>query len=237
MTWYPGLEIGQEFEPGVRLERRSLLAGAAGLLGLAAAPVGRRVREASGIEGFLDQAAALAAKLDVTDRRAEDGYLYRLASLLCEVAEQPGDPWGGLDEGIRFAGSGGRKLEAPRHMRAVQIGFGPGATIPVHDHKDYNGVILCLEGEMYCRNFDVVEEEGDSSNVTLLETVDALLTPGRFSILSTTRDNLHELVAGPKGARVLDVFTYFEEGATSRFLKWREGEAPSERHVLARWNK
>lgn len=235
MSWFPDIALGQEFEPGVRLERRALLAGAVGALGLAAAPAPRaRVRAASDVDAFLDQAAALAKTLELKKDKAEDGYLFRLAGLLCDTAEGPGDPWGGIDDGVRFHGHGVRKLEPPRHLRAIQIGFGPGAKIPVHDHRDYNGVILCLEGDIHCRNFDMLEE-GQGPDVVLRESVDALLTPGRFSTLSTTRDNLHELVAGPQGARVLDVFTYFEKGATSRYLEFQDGEARGERTSLARW--
>ena len=48
---------------------------------------------------------------------------------------------------------------------------------------------------------------------------DDLILPGRFSTLGRTRENVHDLVAGPDGARVLDAFTYFKRGARSYFMQ------------------
>ena len=106
-------------------------------------------------------------------------------------------------------------------MQAVQIGFGPGGKIPIHDHRDYNGVILGVEGELRARNFDIlgtdrVPPKGETFQIR--ETRDDLIFAGGFSTLSRTRDNVHAIVAGSEGARVLDVFTYFVEGARSYFM-------------------
>ena len=82
-------------------------------------------------------------------------------------------------------------------------------------------------------------EAATGREVILRETVDALLLPGRFSTLSSTRDNLHELVAGPEGARVLDIFTYLRKPAGSRYLDF-VGEAPvdvARRLYRARWHR
>lgn len=238
MTWYPGADRpGTELEPGVRVERRNVL------LAAFAAPLAVLPRGADddlpGFEGFLDLAAKAARPLMGSEIGNEDAYLYRLASHLATVDELPGDGFGEIDQGVRFARDGERSAGEARHqrIRAIQIGFAPGASIPIHDHLDYNGLILCLEGEMRCRNFDVVEEQA-GGEVVVRETVDALLTPGRFSTLTTTRDNLHELVAGPTGCRVLDIFTYFTERATSRYLTF-EGEAPldaARKTFAARWS-
>ena len=238
MTWYPGADRpGTELEPGVRVERRNVLL-AAFAAPLALAP---RVEDDDppGFEGFLDLAAKAARPLMGPEVGNEDAYLYSLASHLATVTELPADGFGEIDDGLRFARDGERSAGDAEHqrIRAIQIGFAPGAAIPIHDHLEYNGLILCLDGEMRCRNFDVVEEK-DGGEVVLRETVDALLTPGRFSTLSTTRDNLHELVAGPNGCRVLDVFTYFTERATSRYLKFA-GEAPldaARKTFAARWS-
>ena len=51
----------------------------------------------------------------------------------------------------------------------------------------------------------------------------------RGSALGRNRENIHDLVAGKNGARVLDVFTFFAKNATSRYLdvekKPRDAEA------------
>ena len=238
MTWFPGSDIpGTVLEPGVRVERRNVILAAMGApLVLGARPA---VEDSDGMGAFLDLAAKAARPLMDGASTNEDAYLYHLASHLSQVSDLPENGFGEIGDGIRFAGGGGRSAgdESYQKIRAVQIGFGPGAKIPIHDHLEYSGLILCLEGELRCRNFDVVEEvEGD--DVVIRETLDGLLTPGRFSTLSTTRDNLHELVAGPEGCRVLDVFTYFSARATSRYLKIQDEEPldSAKRLFAARWS-
>jgi single-stranded DNA-binding protein len=115
--------------------------------------------------------------------------------------------------------------------------FRPDAVIPIHDHQRYAGAVLLVEGEVRARNFDVVEGSRESSAVRVQETSDVLLLPGRFSTLATGRHNLHELRAGPQGARAIDVFTFFEGAQGSRYLDLDE-DAPldaARRVFAARW--
>lgn len=196
------------------------------------------------MEDFLDAAAALARPLMGNSDPNEDAYLFRLASLLAELPAHPADPFESGGGPIAFHSEGVQKAgdAEGQAVRAVQIGFEPGARISLHDHHNYSGVILCVGGEIHARNFDVIETPGQENEsgeeVLVRETMDALLMPGRFSNLSSTRDNLHELVAGPEGARVLDIFTYLKRPAGSRYLDF-VGEAPvdAERRLYrARWH-
>ncbi len=255
MSWFPEQEgsVRTELEPGVRIERRSLLMGGLGLVALAGAPASagtnRAVSAPGDVEDFLDAAAALARPLMGNDHANEDAYLFRLATLLAELPALPADPFGSGSGRIAFHGEGSQKAGDAdgQSVRAIQIGFQPGAKISLHDHLNYSGVILCVAGEMHARNFDVFEEVESNGaveaatgrEVILRETVDALLLPGRFSTLSSTRDNLHELVAGPEGARVLDIFTYLRKPAGSRYLDF-VGKVPvdaARRLYRARWHR
>ncbi|MCR9246787.1 MAG: hypothetical protein NXI31_17270 [bacterium] len=113
------------------------------------------------------------------------------------------------------------------HPRALEFAvvmfdLDPGKGFEHHDHRDYNGVILGVDGEIRCRNFDIVGDDPvppKGSTFQIRQTRDDLLLPGRFSTLSRTRDNVHEVVAGPDGARMLDVFTMFHAQAKSNWLK------------------
>lgn len=92
----------------------------------------------------------------------------------------------------------------------------PGGIIPHHSHFDCNGVMRVLEGDLVSRNFDLVDQS--ARGITLQPTVTTQMTPGRTLTLSRCRDNVHEIIAGPSGARVLDVFTLFHEGAGCRYI-------------------
>jgi hypothetical protein len=70
------------------------------------------------------------------------------------------------------------------------------------------------------RNFDVVEGGADTAAVTLRESVVTHLRPGRYSLLTRARDNVHELVAGKAGARMLDLFAWLSPQARSVELRW-----------------
>ena len=102
-------------------------------------------------------------------------------------------------------------------------------------------MILGLEGEVRCRNYDIVDGSvnEESGEFRIRQTHDAWLLPGRFSSLSTARDNIHDLRAGAEGARVLDVFTDVGRSEGSRYMEVDE-ESPvdAERMILnARWRR
>ena len=124
-------------------------------------------------------------------------------------------------------------------LAAVQLRLEPGRGFAHHDHRDYNGVILGLEGEVRIRNYDILGEEAvppKDTTFRIKETRDELITPGGFSSLARRRDNVHDLVAGEDGARVLDVFTFFQRGARSYFMDVEEKPVDARQRVYeAAW--
>jgi hypothetical protein len=131
------------------------------------------------------------------------------------------DPSADLRQSMREFVQKNKKPNERFPLSAVSMRLRPGGGFSHHDHLNYNGVIMGLEGEVRIRNFDI-QGKGPSPEAgktfQIRETCDDLILPGRFSTLGVHRDNIHELVAGKDGARVLDVFTFFAKGATSRYL-------------------
>lgn len=247
MTWFgPAPEAphdlpaeGAALERGVRLERRAVLMGvlggalALGARGQDRAATPAPTAAADPLAAFLERAGDLAREFFAGEDGNEEAYLHRLVALLAELPSVPTDAWAGEELrgswGMKRAGS--RKLGAGEgrypSLSVFQMKFKPDAVIPIHDHFQYAGAVVVLEGEVRARNFDLVQGSRESDAVQVQETCDALLLPGRFSTLATGRHNFHELRAGPQGARAIDVFTFFEGAKGSRYLELDE-KAPAD---------
>jgi hypothetical protein len=231
---------GDEVEPGVFLERRRLVFGglaavcAALLSGESAvaatpqdAPASRpssrptspeEAVAATALDRFLVEALDDARAITAAARPDEEAYLARIAARLLALPALP--------TSLFHDGGGPRSARAPRGRPLVVMQFrlAPGKGFKLHDHRDYNGVLCGLEGAADCRNFDFVDAAtsrpatrpaAKSREFLIRETVRTTLKPGVVSTLSRTRDNLHEVTAGPEGARLLDVFTHFAPGSGS----------------------
>ena len=92
----------------------------------------------------------------------------------------------------------------------------PGGVIPHHAHHNCNGVMRIIEGEITSNNFDLLEQDMDG--LWLQPSMSARMRAGRTITLSRYRDNVHEIIAGSGGARVLDVFTFMNEDAGCRYI-------------------
>lgn len=251
---------GQEIAPGVILERRRVLQVSAASLGAllmgGSAAAQEAPQEAAPPNAFapvsFDQAMKelqpLAEALVRSDRPNEDAYLMLVSSVLSRLKEAPPEraprrrrPRSSKQGRARRRA---RKIAFSRCYRehpldACLIRLKPGASLPWHDHRDYNGVIMGVEGELAIKNFEV---EGDDPTppkdaaFRIRQTQDTILTPGRISTLSRTRDNIHDIRSHEKGGLVLDVFTRFSKRSGSHYLTV-EDKAPegSSRTLSARW--
>ena len=123
----------------------------------------------------------------------------------------------------RFAGFSERAEQHDPEQGRLEVAvlmfdLAPGKGFSHHDHRDYNGVIMGVRGEAHVTNFDILGDDpvpprGETFQIR--QTRDDLILPGRFSTLGTRRENVHELIAGPEGAVVLDVFTFLAPDARS----------------------
>ncbi len=241
-------EVGEEVAPGVVIERRTILK--LGLLGLAALalPPLAGCQTAAPVAApplTLDQMLALlrprAKALIQAPLPDEEAYLRQVAGLMLRLIPPPNAAAPGTAP-VAFSA-----LLDERPLVIYQIKMAPGASIPLHDHRHYNGVLMGLEGACRCRYFDIAPPAGAprwetadgqppiGADFLLKPTMDCQLKPGTTGQLSRVKNNIHELVAGPDGARMLDVFTFFRQDGTSHWLEKRADKLDRNGNLAARW--
>jgi hypothetical protein len=207
---FPGTnEIrSNELETNLAVERRFFLGGPALL---AASFVLMRSREAlaagSTFEEITRQIGQLAIPMIQDPNRNEDEFLFQAAALVMKMKDFPtpqfGEPFMNVLYGsLSFRGSG---------IAVIQWQMEPNTTYPAHNHPGYSGLTVGIRGECRMRNFDYVgrpPEFSSKERFAVRETQHTLLRKGTVaSIMSTTRDNIHELHAGPQGILAADVIT------------------------------
>lgn len=234
-------EVGEEIAPGVTITRRRILqvglAGAASLLAAGCVAPSRKAMKAMKAEDptaqplTIDQLVAQlrpeARRLIESDQPDEASYLAAVSTLLARY--KPDEPWA-----MRDVGESGWSMNTAAWMPPVvvfDIHMRPGSKIHIHDHRHYNGVLLCKEGSVRCRNFDIVQPDGNRLDIAagevpagedflIRQNKDSTLGRGQLSTLSRDRDNIHHIEAGPDGCKLADVFTYFRREARSYELDW-----------------
>ncbi|MEL6712829.1 MAG: hypothetical protein AAFU73_04580 [Planctomycetota bacterium] len=224
---------------GVSLTRRRVLrTGIVGVTALVSGACGAVRRgnpiedapeaDALPLEAFVARTRRLARALLAEDDPDEDAYLAAVAELLRRHA--PERPWR-----MNPVGESGRAMNMLAWMPPVivyDIRMSAGARIDLHDHRHYNGIIQCREGSLRCSNFDFVDDAGrrldtrvegvppEGADFHIRRTVDTTLRPSDVAALQRDRDNIHEVVAGPEGCVLTDVFTHFRPEARSYGIEW-----------------
>lgn len=201
-------------------------------------PVGSRPLDGGALDAaeFLSEFHPRALEFIEAGGSREEGYLLTVRELLLrlQVPSQTDarSAAAAFHKDNRARGGG-------REIGFVMFEFDPGRGFAHHDHRDYNGVILGVEGEAQVANFDILGDTPvppEGTTFQIRQTRDDLILPGRFSTLETRRDNIHDLKAGPEGAVVLDVFTYLKPGARSYFLEVEPEARDAERRIFdAAW--
>lgn len=242
--------VGEELSPGVVVERRIILK--LGLLGAAglALPGLSGCRQTATTEEATAPPLTLAQMTDILRPQArtliqapvpdEEAYLRQVAALMLRLVPQA--PTAGQPRNYQLS-----EVFNERPLVIYQIKLAPGASIPLHDHRHYNGVLMGLSGACRCRYFDIMPPAGakgfdtadgqppTGADFLIRPTRDCTLAPGVTGHLSRTKNNLHELVAGPDGARMLDVFTFFRADGTSHWLEWRGKKPNADGDYAVRW--
>lgn len=254
------LERGVEVADGVTVERRSVLLLSAAAVGamltgsrtvraqdprpLNPRPQNPRPQDseapppnANGLtyEEFLAEVLPQSRRLLRNAGKGESAYLMTVAAAMLRIRDHTAPLRQAMQTFRKQHATDGERF--PLSAMAMKLGAGKG--FKHHDHLDYNGVMLGIEGEVRIRNYDFVGEApalDSEKTFEIRETRDELILPGGISTLGSKRNNIHDLVAGKDGARVLDVFTFFSKRATSRWLDVEPEPVDAERRVYAaRW--
>lgn len=91
------------------------------------------------------------------------------------------------------------------------------AKIPLHNHINHSGNVLGWRGSVKTRNFTKIDGKGKNGGFLVQETDVRTITKGKTGYLARVHNNFHMLEAGPEGATLLDVFTYWPRSGSSRF--------------------
>ncbi|MFT4514247.1 MAG: hypothetical protein ACI91B_002956 [Planctomycetota bacterium] len=186
---------------------------------------------------FLNQLLPQARRLIDSKGEDEEAYLMTVAAAMSRLQ----DPNAPMRDAMRKFSKENRKEGERFPIGAMAMNLKAGRGFTHHDHLNYNGIIMGLKGEARIRNYDF---QGDppatdsTKTFQIRETRDDLILPGRFSSLGLKRENIHDLVAGKDGARVLDVFTFFAGNATSRYLEVEDKPRDEEARIYeASWKQ
>jgi hypothetical protein len=246
MTWFPECAFTPgaqeyssnavaEFGPGVTITRRVWLAGAVSLAtgGVAAAKPAVALKvDHERWEELVRFLHPLACDLVRGRLPNEEVYLTQVAAWLTRMGRhhvprplhfhQPtAAPW-------RFG-----QLFYHQPINILLVDMAPHAKIALHDHRDYNGVLFAVRGMVRVRHFEPLAEPPRQAGkpFAIRETARLALRAGLTATLGRWRDNFHEIVAGPQGARLLDVFTFFEPSARSHDVDFSDRPRPGEDDV------
>jgi hypothetical protein len=192
---------------------------------------------ATDFEEFTAQAGKHAMKMILDPNRNEEEYLLFVASLAAGIKQFPpavfGEAFKTMRAAMSYRGSG---------IAIIQWRMEPNTVYQAHNHPGYNGITLGLEGECRIRNFNIIGNAPDmksKGSFLVRETQYNVLRPGTVtSIMSTTRDNIHELEAGSKGVRAVDIIAKVGPDAGFSFLSISgKPKEPRDRVYEAKWGE
>ena len=160
--------------------------------------------------GFLAEAVPLASDLvGDTSLAGQDRYLRALASLAAGLRDVPvpemNETTGESSPARTFLGV--NECDAP--FNVLHWRLEPGARIGLHPHIYGNVMTLCLEGEVRIENYEMVGARDFETQEPfhVRRSTDQALTPGDVNLVNLEHGYVHGFVAGPEGARGLDLTT------------------------------
>ncbi|MGE4159486.1 MAG: hypothetical protein AB7F75_10385 [Planctomycetota bacterium] len=162
----------------------------------------------------------------------EEAYLQAVEQLVGRLGSPTPPDFQGRSPVTSCSGINGNPL------KIVYFKLQPGARIPPHDHRDYNGVVHVMEGSARILSYDIAgKRPADSSEPLLVrKTREVSAFKGDNSTLTRSRDNIHDIVAGPEGVVFMDVFTFFSEDGHSTYLTIEDKKPGADGLYRARWS-
>ena len=199
--------------PGGRREflRFSAFAIGGTALGAPTRPIRPAVGEDLTYAEFLEEAVPLAKRLrEYATRHGEDTYLMSLAALAVRLravdvpelrrVNGPGQP-------AHWLGANDTPDDCP--FTVLHWKLEPNGIVRPHPHTYGSVVTLGLEGEVRIQNHETVEPaDFDATGRFLLRrTNDQILRPHDVNLVPLQHGYIHGFLAGPEGARGLDITT------------------------------
>ncbi|GEM_PF-1027332 len=233
----------RELSPGVVLERRVVLgcglgalaaifySGSQKTLGQELLSTQEPIPDADAIEleTLIARVRPEARRLIASEKPDEEKYIEIAIRELIKVNKL---------ETYRFMPSrnGGWETDFQAFVPPVllyQIRMSPNSVIELHDHRHHNGALSVREGGASVRSFDIHTHEGEAKwdvaagevpaieEEFLIQEKGALvLKQGQATGLTRTRENIHQIEAGPDGCLLYDLFTNFKMNAQSFEIAW-----------------
>lgn len=230
---------------GMNIERRSFLglAGASILAHRGPRPVIPRPQDEPELtlEEFLEDVLPVARELRAAltarpPRTPEDRYLHTLASYAVRLGDvplpermNPTSQGEGVEIGANWAGD---------PFVVLHWNMSPGSTVRVHAHTYGNVCTVGLEGVARIRNYETVEplDTSVTEPVLIRQTTDQRLDAGGIDLVPLSHGFCHGFVAGPEGARGLDITTRLAPRLPTAYLELEDEPADRERGLLrGRW--
>lgn len=182
------------------------------------------------LQEFFDAIMADAKKITKTPDADEAEYLAKVDKFLRRVNTKVPK----INAGNSF-NMKNLKKQGPVTVYVMEIR--PNAKIPLHNHVNHSGNVLGWRGSVKTRNFTKIDGKGDNGGFLVQETDVRTITKGKTGFLARVHNNFHMLEAGPEGATLLDVFTYWPRAGSSRFCSIGKEPVDKDKKIYeARWN-
>ncbi len=138
----------------------------------------------------------------------QESYTAKVASLISRLRRDDEDI---VEFTERYKNRSSNFPEIRRLHRETQFGvslveFEEGEEIPLHDHPDMTGVILCTQGRVKVDHYDRLPEVSERNRPLLAEERSLDMKPGDIAALTVKQGNIHTLRA-LEFTRMIDVFT------------------------------
>jgi hypothetical protein len=236
---------------GPRLARRPLLAACA-LLGIAPRlALAKRMEDGAfelELDDFLAEAVPLASRLVLDKSSAgQDRYLLALAALAAGLRDVPVPE---MNETTNYALLSEKEKASPARtflgvnecdapFTLLHWRLEPGARIGLHPHIYGNVLTVCLEGEVRIHNYEMTGQRDFDTRepFQVRRTKDQVLVAGDMNTVNLEHGYVHGFVAGPSGARGLDITTRIREKRPTPTLVVGGAQDDARALFEARWKQ
>jgi len=202
-----------EISPGFIVKRRSVITGlgSAMLTAVCELALSAQTGVDNAFAAFLEEANPTAKSLIAdTTTSGQIRYLRSVAALAAGLREVPDpDRWNDTNQGDRPESYRIGFTPGGDPFTVLQWRLEPGARCIPHAHTYGNVVSVGLEGSVRVSNYEVdgIPDYESSDTFVVRRTVEQLLRPGSVNLVSLERNYIHGFIAGPDGARGLDITT------------------------------